>query len=251
MNTQQMSDEFASAFRSRLVSHVETARSRTRRRLFVSAGATAALLAGGTAAAAASGFLPLPGEAIVSEVGVNYSGTFTGTAAIDLDEQPDSATDVALTFSCLTVGTFTFDDGAEVSCTGPADFKSKTTYLLPIDALTGGRVTVTTSDDASWNLTAGYVSAHMSSWLENENGETFGVVNENGLPDLVAVIATNGQQGYVFRSDLEEADGTEAARHFTSPEDALAWQSETAGVTHWLTVFEADGTTPIGRFRIG
>jgi len=74
--------------------------------------------------------------------------------------------------------------------------------------------------------------------------------NPNGIPDLIAVVATNGLQGYVHRAELEEADGTAAAREFTSPEDAIRWQEERAGKTFTVPVYEADGTTQIGEFVI-
>lgn len=86
----------------------------------------------------------------------------------------------------------------------------------------------------------------------NANGDTYGATGSTqGEPDLIAVIATNGQEGYVYRTDLEEADGTAAANGFTSPADALAWQEENAGNVHLIPVYESDGTTTIGEFQVG
>jgi hypothetical protein len=37
----------------------------------------------------------------------------------------------------------------------------------------------------------------------NADGHTFGVANSHGIPDLLAVSATNGEQGYVYASRLQ------------------------------------------------
>lgn len=71
-----------------------------------------------------------------------------------------------------------------------------------------------------------------------------------GEPDLISVIATNGALGHVYRTELEDANGTTAAQEFTTPEDALAWQEARRHPTH-SPVYESDGTTQIGEFRVG
>lgn len=118
-------------------------------------------------------------------------------------------------------------------------------------SLSGTRVTITTTADARWNLTASYVTAAITSWGINEAGQSYGVINERGEPDLIAVIATNHKRGYVLRTDLEDADGTTAMRRFTSPEDALRWQDENVGVIHLIPVYEEDGSTQVGQFEVG
>lgn len=48
----------------------------------------------------------------------------------------------------------------------------------------------------------------------NAKGETYGVESpENGTPDLIAVVATNGQSGYAYARDLNGGPMP------TSPED--------------------------------
>ncbi len=64
-------------------------------------------------------------------------------------------------------------------------------------------------------------------------------------------MATNGEEGYVYRQDLEDADGTTAMKSFKSPEDALAWQEAHAGEVVSIPVYEADGKTNIGEFEVG
>lgn len=247
MNDVKMSEDFSTAFRARLVEHVGRPK---RRRLLIGFGLGAAVLMGGTVAAAATGLLSLPGETVVSEVGANQTGTFTGSGSLDLGARPDGTTSVTLSFTCLTPGSFVFGDGATVVCSAPEDSTQPPRHLLPVDVMDGTEVTVNTSPEAGWSLTAGYVVAETSHWETDGDGLTYGVINGNGEPDLIAVIATNGNLGYVHKSELEEADGTAAAREFKSPEDALRWQEENSGVVHVIPVYEADGKTKIGEFRI-
>lgn len=251
MNDVRISERFSTAFRAQLVEHVQRAKRSTLKRMLSGIGLGAIVVLGGTVAAAATGLLSLPGETVVSEIAANETGVFTGTGSLDLGARPNDATSVAISFTCLTPGSFTFDDGAGVRCEGTEDAAHPVTYLLPLEAMDGTKVTVETSADAGWTLTAGYVAARTTKWEMNRDGRTFGVINENGEPDLIAVIATNGKQGYVRRTDLEEADGTAAAREFKSPEDALRWQEQNAGIVHVIPVFESDGATRIGEFEIG
>ncbi|WP_106814226.1 hypothetical protein [Microbacterium timonense] len=77
------------------------------------------------------------------------------------------------------------------------------------------------------------------------------MINESGEPDLIAVISTDNQPGYVRRDDLNDADGTTAAESFKSPEDALRWQERNAGIVRYIPVYESDGETRIGMFQVG
>jgi hypothetical protein len=96
------------------------------------------------------------------------------------------------------------------------------------------------------------VNQETTTWGVNADGDTYGVQNENGLPDLIAVAATNGREdGYVKRADLEAADGTAAAKHFKSPEDALRWQEENERKSLGVPVYKEDGKTVIGTFVVG
>jgi hypothetical protein len=247
-----MSDRFAHTFRATLVDHVARhGRPRRHRRTLLGTGAALAVVLGGTVAAAASGLLTLPGGTETTHLGATRTGTFTGTDDLELGERPADATGVAVSFTCLAPGQFTFDDGAAVTCTTTDDSTHPTTYLLPLNSIQDDAVSVTTSPDAAWTMTAGYVSETTTQWAVNESGQSYGVINEHGVPDLIAVIATNGRQGYVNREDLEDANGTTAAKDFRTPEDALRWQEENEGAVHLIPVYEADGTTPVGEFRVG
>lgn len=251
MNTPRMTDEFAEGFRARLIEHVVQQTHPRRRWAMLGGGAALTVILGGSVAAAASGLLVLPGTTEATAVSTPAVGSFVGTDALALGPRPAEASGIALSFNCLTAGSFTFDDGAGVTCSTPADASDPTTYVLGLDSVEGEKVTVTTAPESAWNLTATYVTAGITAWGVNDSGQTYGVINEHGEPELIAVIATNGEQGYVLRRDLEDANGTTAMREFESPEDALAWREENAGIVHFIPVFKADGTTRIGGFQVG
>lgn len=222
-----------------------------RRHLRLGAGifAGASILIGG--AAAATVLLTMPGAQEVTELGASVVETATGTAAVQMGAVPDGATGVFVSLTCLTPGTFTFDDGASISC--DMDDVGQTTgggsYTLNLSSEQQS-ITITTAPESSWTLAATYVSERTTAWAVNANGETYGALNESGEPDLIAVIATNGNEGFVHAGELAHADGSEQAATFTSPEQALAWQDSMVGKTVSIPVYQNDGETHIGEFTI-
>src|SRR5690606_14115463 len=94
-------------------------------------------------------------------------------------------------------------------------------------------VEIRATDGARWRVTTSYVSTEVTEWGVNAKGETFGVHNENGEPDLIRVIATNGQIGYAYVAEMNAADGPEP----TSPEHALKMQEERAGAMVSVPVY--------------
>ena len=77
-------------------------------------------------------------------------------------------------------------------------------------------------------------------------GSALGALGEAGVPDLILVVATNGKQGYVYRSALNAADGSTVS----SPRGAAAWTAGGASVSHTIPVYAEDGTTVIGVFKV-
>ena len=65
-------------------------------------------------------------------------------------------------------------------------------------------------------------------------GSALGALGEAGVPDLILVVATNGKQGYVYRSALNAADGSTVS----SPRGAAAWTAGGArtSVSGWHSV---------------
>ena len=91
-----------------------------------------------------------------------------------------------------------------------------------------GLVTIQAPTGAGWSATAIYVRIIASDWGVNANGDTYGVPNSVGVPDLHAAQATNGKIGYIYDDDLWCA-----APNATS-----------------IPVYESDGETVIGEFPI-
>lgn len=252
--TPQMSDEFTAALRTLLVQRTEEegARRTKLRWRWLAAGALGLLLTSGTTVAVAN-WLVLPGGTAITPVASRHEAKGTGPKTISLGAPPESATAVSFDLTCLSAGTFELGkSGASMTCTeADAGTRSgRSSGTLPLSSLEGETFTLGADENASWELSIEYVNEISTDWATNDKNETFGVENENGSPDLVAVIATNGRQGYVKRVDFEEADGTAATREFTSPEDALKWQEQRRGKSFSIPVYEFDGSTVIGEFVV-
>jgi hypothetical protein len=85
-------------------------------------------------------------------------------------------------------------------------------------------------------------------WPVNEHGETYGVQGNSSIaPDLVRIQTLEGKEGYAFSKDLAVAEGNEV----TSPKEAMEWMKTHAGTYIDVPVYEKDGRTNIGVFRIG
>lgn len=214
-------------------------------------GLVTVLIGGG--AAIASGALVLPGGNEILTLAGPVGSTFTRNGSLPLGAPPASANVVEVTFTCLSAGNFVFPTEpvdpthpadpmllTEVMCSEPNN-ESAITGLIPLCALSGTELTVATSPDASWSLTAQYVNKEVTGWATNASGHSFGLHNENGDPELVRVQATNGELGYAYRQGL---DGGPAP---TTPEEAAAW-NESHTADRVIPVFESDGQTIIGEF---
>jgi hypothetical protein len=74
------------------------------------------------------------------------------------------------------------------------------------------------------------------------------VANQNGTPDLVAVVFNGGSgHGYVKKSDLNCAAGGDVS----SPAEALAWDKVSQNRNVSVPVYDSDGTTVVGIFIVG
>lgn len=239
----RMDDRYAAALRQALAEHVETS-TRThravRRRAAAIAGAVA-LAFGGAGVAAATGILVLPGADVVESLAPPVGTAGQGTRTVDLGQAPPGTTAVDIAFTCLTAGTFSFDDGVSVTCE-PDDAGTRTGISTWQRNLEHGQrtVTVTTNPDARWRLDAKYARVTTSDWAVNADGLTYGVQNENGTPDLVAVIATNGKDGYVYSRDLMGPTPT-----------ALVTAPPSTAPGEMIPVYASDGRTRIGEFHAG
>jgi hypothetical protein len=252
MSTMEMDPNFTAALRHVLVSTaMETPRVRRRWRWRVGTGVFVGvtLIVGGVALA--SGVFYAPGGPVNAALGNVVTATRTGTAIVELGARPATATDVSLTLTCLTVGTFKFPDGSSMSCdrsdmTNPSLLRTSS-EVAPL-ASGVDSVTITTNSNSSWTLQATYVNQVTTSWGINASGETYGVADQSGTPDLIAVVIDDGNtHGYVKESALDCAAGGDVS----SPAEAIAWDKVSQNRSISVPVYESDGTTVIGTFIVG
>ncbi|WP_062464406.1 hypothetical protein [Demequina soli] len=212
-------------------------------------GGAALLVVVGTGAAAAQ-LLALPGGEVATNVAGAVEATGTGNGALRLGAAPADAEGVSFDFDCLSAGNFVIGSmGTTVRCTA-ADIDAGTSHTsgkLRLEELTDGEITVRTIPGARWTMSAAYVSLEPVPLATNANGETYGTDAFGADPDLIAAIATNGSAGYIRREDLDAATGADPS----TPEEALARQEAHESGTTTIPVYELDGVTAIGEFRIG
>jgi hypothetical protein len=247
----EMDPVFTAALREALVATVkDTPRVRRHWRWRVGSGMFlgVTLVAGG--AALASGVFSPPGAPIATSLGGGATVTRTGPATITLGPPPAGATSLSLALTCLTVGTFYFPNGSSESCDATdlnrPPLNRTSSEVVPLTAGVD-TVTIKTSPSATWTLQAMYVNQVATSWGINASGETYGVSNQQGTPDLVAVIADQGNTGYVKESELNCAAGGDVA----SPAEAQAWDKVSQNLNVSIPVYESDGVTVVGTFTVG
>jgi hypothetical protein len=180
-----------------------------------------------------------PGETTVTPLGAIVTASGTGTTTVDLGAAPTDAGAVVLDITCTNgQGTVSVETnpgsgavagGAEMDCAfvgGGAMHVDD--GLLPAAGSTS--FTITADPGTTWSATLQYASSSSTAWGVNANGQTYGVANANGTPDLSPALATNGKVGYILNADL-----------FT-----IAYPGE-----GFINVYESDGTTVIGQFFVG
>lgn len=275
-----MSREFSrvrsEAIRSMLVDAVELAphRSpsyRTRSYLAAAGLVVAGLVVGGAVSAAAvtAGFASqianepigdspapdgvIPGAPVITLRGEPLSQLVTGSATVTLPKPPTGATHVRVAVSCLTAGTTTW--GLDAGGNNPGSVCTDSDVREPQAAyfdfaLSGDDVLSIHADaDDSSMVTYQYVTHVETDWGVNANGDTFGVVKQDGAtPDLVYAIGFDPSneplEGYVWATDLEGPQPT-------SPAQALESQEE-QGAEGWdVPLYLSDGKTQIGLFHVG
>lgn len=180
-----------------------------------------------------------PGETTVTPLGAIVTASGTGTSTVELGAAPRDAGAVVVDITCASdQGTISIETnpgagselpgGAEMDCAfvgGGAMHVAD--GLLPSPGITS--FTITADPGTTWNATLQYASSSSTPWGVNENGQTYGVPNSNGVPDLTPALATNGKVGYILGSELMA---------FTADEG-------------FINVYESDGSTVIGQFPIG
>jgi hypothetical protein len=237
----EMTESVATALRAELVDHVSRTATRKRfwrRRRYPLFALIAAAIAGGGVALATQLGNHFPGSDQITNLSTPIVVKAEGSKAIELGQPPAGANRLDYQFRCLTAGTFTFPDGARETCN--AGDKSVMTYRL---FLAPGEHTVRVAVQparARWQLRIGYVHAVETAWGINAKGQTYGVQNSRGMPDLIAVLATNGRVGYAYSLQI-------VGPLPTSPAQAVHWHPAPRSIP----VYQPDGVTVIGQFRTG
>ncbi|MET3175968.1 UNVERIFIED_ORG: hypothetical protein ABIB52_003841 [Arthrobacter sp. UYCu721] len=258
MNQLHVDNVFSDALRAELVSQVGKAspvRKRKRTRLWIGAGTLAGVGLLGGIGAAAAGLFMLPGGEKVTPLASALTTTYTGSATVELGTPPEGTTGIQMELTCLTPGRFEYPDGASSICAESDTANPKSGWSDAADSKSGwsgytislapgqDSVTIKTDPEARWQLTAKYVKQERTPLGVNANGETYGVESqENGTPDLIAVMATNGQSGYAYARDLYGGPMP------TSPEDLIKNFSNPIPLRE-IPVFLSDGETQIGVFQ--
>jgi hypothetical protein len=252
MSTIEMDPEFSEGLRAALKKTVnDAARVRRNWRWHVGTGVFVGVALVGGGVALASGIFSPPGGPVDTQLGSVVSVTRTGTATIDLGPAPKTANAILLELTCLSPGTFTFPSGSSLSC-GAADTDTPSNLRMTSETVPLGSgvdsVTITAAANASWSLNAIYENRIATPWGINAEGETYGVPNQQGTPDLIAVVTDQGGiHGYVKASQLDCASGAGVR----SPAQALKWGNESQNRSIAIPVYDNDGTTEIGTFVIG
>ncbi len=213
--------------------------------------AGSSVLAGG--AAFAVGVFSSPGAPHDTPTAAVVAVTRTGTATVELGSAPTGTTNISLTLTCLSVGTFGYPDGSSMSCTAadlahPPPGDRTSIEVVPFHRGVHS-VTITADRTASWTLEAVYINRVITPWGRNTHGQTFGQVNVTGRPDLVQVVYHVGtEQGYVKASDLDCASGRSEIH---TPADAVAWTAAAKTRNVSVPVYASDGKTSLGNMTIG
>jgi hypothetical protein len=252
MSTLEMDPVYTAALREVLVTNAMSApRAKRRWRWRIGGGIIVSLTMAAGGVALATGLFSQPGGPINTQLGSIVVATRTGTATIDVGPPPVGANEISLTLTCLTASSFNFPNGASMICNA-ADLsqpsaKRAASEIVPISPGVD-TVTIVTSSNATWTLQANYVSQVSIAWGVNANGQTYGVSNQSGTPDLIGVLIDDGKNyGYVKKSDLNCASGGDPS----SPSEALEWQKVSQNRNISIPVYESDGVTAVGTFTLG
>jgi hypothetical protein len=187
----------------------------------------------------------LPGTDEITALAPPVTVDRSGTSVVELGAPPRDANAISLQLTCLSNGTLAFADGAaEVCHAGQTGNTATGEAVVTVLALQPGQhsTTIRAAAGLSWQLSATYVKRTPVPLGVNADGQTYGSTANGAKPDLVAVVATNGKQGYVYATGI-------AASLPANPSQALAWQ-QTPQPPKVVPVYESDGKTQIGEFAL-
>lgn len=221
-------------------------------RLGAAAGLGVGLSLGGVAWASGVFSQQQPGAPEQTMLAPTVTATRTGTATVYLGRPPYRANSVSLTLTGFSVGSYRFPNGSSMGCSQSDLAGGNRCQTMEVEDLVPGErsITISTSANATWSLEATYVKEVVTPWRTNALGETYGVANAHGFPDLVAVEFNDGKgQGYAKWKDLNCAQDWPGPP--STPAEALAQQKQREDTNVAVPVYKSDGITKIGVFLVG
>ncbi|OII31572.1 hypothetical protein BIU98_07265 [Curtobacterium sp. MMLR14_010] len=239
LTTTDMHPDAAATIRDELASigtpgsRLQRAQRRTRVTASV-VGVAAVALATSAAALVVTG---MPGSTATDALGSTTTVTRTGPALVDIGRAPETAGAVIVDVTCLSdsgmvqVSTGDGTTGAGVSCSGDGQHRL---HVVDGQLPAAGTTTfpVSSSPGTRWHAVLQYASSVTSRWSVNAKGQTFGIENQHGHPDLVPGRADDGRLGWVLWSetagadqpgtvDVYESDGETVIGHHTAEAGTL------------------------------
>jgi len=213
LTTTDMHPDAAATIRDELASigtpgsRLQRAQRRTRVTASV-VGVAAVALATSAAALVVTG---MPGSTATDALGSTTTVTRTGPALVDIGRAPETAGAVIVDVTCLSdsgmvqVSTGDGTTGAGVSCSGDGQHRL---HVVDGQLPAAGTTTfpVSSSPGTRWHAVLQYASSVTSRWSVNAKGQTFGIENQHGHPDLVPGRADDGRLGWVLWSETAGAD---------------------------------------------
>jgi hypothetical protein len=205
-----------------------------------------------------------PGAPIVSALGKPQSLSISEATDIPLDDRPSGATHLRVAVVALSAGGLGL--GTDASGNNPqmrfasADIGTRSAggwYDVPLDDA-APVLSLRPADGFMGTVSLQYLTYVPTHLGVNARGETYGASGgPDGEPDLVAVIGRGPDgsevQGYARATDLDAFSPDHPAQP-ANPDEALELQEQRDSdyPGGWdIPVFESDGVTEIGTFRIG
>lgn len=193
---------------------------------------------------------PAPGASVLHHLAPPVVVTRTGPSTVPLGAAPVGADALDLRLQCLTAGTFTFPDGANIKCSaGDPARATEGGYPMTADPSLQS-LTIDAGQGQRWQLSATWSRTEAAPYGLNAHGQTYGsagnATSPGQQPDLIAVEAGGGRTGYVYREELDAGSGKDTLQEV---QERLR-TGQTLQPTS-IPMYESDGRTRIGTFRLG
>ena len=241
---------FSTAVRNELEATVDAPTRRTRRIVLGVGGLVLASLLVATGGAVAGKWFT-PGSDLITPLGGWQEVSGDGSMTVDLGARPDGSNAVRGSLTCTSPGHFEIatkpNESSGFDCADK--IPSGTNNNLVVNLADGEHSAVITAT-GSWTLKYRWSDREITEWAVNENGQTYGTVNDNGQPDLQSVYATNGELGYVYTEEFNDQGMPDPLpADVDTDEELLAWNLDQCDNYYApITVYRADGTTVVGEF---